>query len=122
MIELPTSWVEAHWDERGFTDQEWATFQKVYRILHYKLNKSSPEMNTMYKEIKKKNVRKVITDRNHMLLAGTGIRRMRALPVEKQFSLQQELEGLVDKAASNGLDRPAEAALVEPFTKEATSL
>ena len=116
-IELPKEWVEQHWEERGFTDEEFAAFQKVYRVLHFKLNKSSPQMNTMYKEIKKKNVRKVISDRNHMVLAGTGIRRIRASPVEDHLALEEELTRQVNQASIDGHQRPAAASLVEPFTK-----
>jgi len=117
-IELPHAWVEQHWEERGFTDAEWATFLKVYAILHHRLSKSSPQMNTMYKEIKKKNLRKVIADRASMVLAGTGIRRMRAMPVEEQHVLGEELQQLVNKAGDAGLRRPASAPMTEPFTKE----
>ena len=32
-ISLPVQWVEAHWEERGFNDEEWAAFLKVRALV-----------------------------------------------------------------------------------------
>ena len=43
-MELPAALVEQHWEERGFSDEEWQTFMKVHRCLHNKVSKKDPLM------------------------------------------------------------------------------
>jgi len=117
-VELPEEWVKMHHDERGFTDEEWNSFIKVYGILHHKMSKSSPIIKTLHKEVDKKKLKSVIRDRTQMVLAGTGIRRMRKTKVEDQFPMGNGLNRLVDKASLNGLARPSAASLTDPYTKE----
>ena len=92
-MELPAALVEQHWEERGFSDEEWQTFMKVHRCLHNKVSKKDPLMKQLKKSRSK--VKEAFKERSKMVLAGTGIRLVRRLQVHEQFDKCEEIKQIV---------------------------